>query len=70
MHPQASEGKVTYALGNVLVQGRTKAHEFLGLSAVYNPLSGPLYLLQEPLFDLNKSIIGLVFPLRFFRGFT
>jgi hypothetical protein len=47
-HPWAREGKVMDALGNMLVQGRTEAHEFPGLSAVYNSLSGPLSLLREP----------------------
>ena len=58
------------ALGNMLVQGHPKAHEFPRLSVVYNSLSRPLSLLWEPLFDLNKRIIGLVFPLAFFQGFT
>jgi hypothetical protein len=56
------------ALGNMLVQGHVEAQEFLGLYAVYNSLSGPLFLLQEPYFDLNKSIIRLVFFWGFSRG--
>jgi hypothetical protein len=32
-------------LGNMLVQGHTKAHEFLGFFAVYSSLSGTLFLL-------------------------
>jgi hypothetical protein len=47
-HPWAREGKVMDALGNMLVQGHTKAQEFLGLSVVYNSLSRPLSLLPEP----------------------
>jgi hypothetical protein len=47
-HLWAREGKVMDALGNMLVQGRTEAQEFPGLSAVYNSLSGPLSLLREP----------------------
>jgi hypothetical protein len=31
-------------------------------------LSGPFYLLQEPLFDLNKSILGLFFLPGFSKG--
>jgi hypothetical protein len=46
--PDVREGKVMDVLGNMLVQGRTEAHESLGLFAVYNSLSGPLSLLREP----------------------
>jgi hypothetical protein len=51
-----------------MVQGHTIEHEFPGLSLVYNSLSGSFSLLWKPLFDLNKRIIGLVFPLGFLPG--
>ena len=59
---------VAYTLGNVPVQGRTTTHALPSLCAMYISLSGPFSLLREPLFDLNKSILDLVFPLGFFPG--
>jgi hypothetical protein len=49
---------------------RIVAQEFPGLSAVYTSLSETLFLLWEPCFDFNKSIIGLVFSPGFFQGLT
>jgi hypothetical protein len=56
-----------YASGNVLVHGCTTTQEFLGLSVVYNSLSGPFSLLRSPDLTLIKaSWIG--FPTGVFPG--
>jgi hypothetical protein len=54
--------------GNMLVQGHIVAHEFLGLSTVFNSLNGSFSLLREPSFDLNKKHHWSSFFSRVFQG--
>jgi hypothetical protein len=46
--PWVTEGKVMDFSQKHARIGRTTTHEFPGLSAVYNSLSGPFSLLREP----------------------